>query len=65
MEKIKALLAELAAKKVCSDDSEFMVHDWAGGNIDDAYQLGCDDGERLLARQILEDLNALDNPPKS
>lgn len=25
-------------------DEEFMVNDWAGGNIDDAYELGFDDG---------------------
>lgn len=43
---------ELAAKKVGADDEEFMVNDWAGGNIDDAFSLGVDAGQAYLAREL-------------
>lgn len=38
------------------DDEEFMVDDYAGGNIDDAYQLGEQHGATQLAREILDTL---------
>ena len=31
-----------------------IIDDWAGGNIDDAYQLGETDGEAYLAERIRE-----------
>lgn len=51
---MKAHLTALAARKCWSDDKEFMVDDYAGGNIADAYSGGADDGETLLARSLLE-----------
>lgn len=54
MEKIKAELERLAACKASCDDENFMVNDYAGGNIDDAYSLGQDDGEIMLARNLLK-----------
>lgn len=46
-------LKSLARKKAHTDREDFMVDDCAGGNVDDAYYAGCDDGEILLAREIL------------
>ena len=49
----KLLVTELAEKKIAADNEDFMVDDYAGGNIDDAYSLGERAGEVLLARDIL------------
>jgi hypothetical protein len=57
MDKLKAKLEELAAKKAGFDNPDFNVYDWSGGNYDDAYSLGQDDGEISLARQLLEMLS--------
>jgi hypothetical protein len=54
-EALKEHLMEIAKKKAWSDNKEFMVDDYAGGNIDDAYYGGASDGEVLLAREILEE----------
>lgn len=42
--------------KLCTSASEedFNVYDSSGGNFDDAYQIGIDDGEIYLARHILD-----------
>lgn len=47
-----------AAKRQCwCDDPEWEgANDYAGGNIDDAYSGGREDGESLLARKVLEGL---------
>ena len=55
---VKIRTNALAFKKANTDDPEFMVNDWAGGNIDDAYALGADDGEISLARFVKETLDA-------
>lgn len=52
IEKLKA-----QAKRVAwIDDEEFMPDDYAGGNIDDAYNGGSEDGETTMARQVLKEL---------
>lgn len=56
--KMKEKLEKLAAKKCWCDDEEFMVDDYAAGNIDDAYCGGADDGEVLLARALLDEFDA-------
>jgi len=45
-------LIRLAAKSAKSEDEEFEVHAWSGGNVDDAYDLGFHDGEIVLAQVI-------------
>lgn len=50
---LKAFLQKTADKTAWLDDKEFMVDDYAGGNIDDAYSGGVSDGEILMAREIL------------
>jgi len=52
---IKAL-KNLAKRTAWSDDSEFNVSDYSGGNFDDTYSGGFDDGETYLARKILKQL---------
>ncbi len=51
--KLKASLQEVADKTAWQDDKEFMPDDYAGGNIDDAYNGGVSDGEILMARVVL------------
>lgn len=53
LEKLKTRLIKLAKQKCLSDDPEALVVEASGGNVDDAYNLGYDDGKRLLARSIL------------
>ena len=50
---MKEMLERLAARKCWCDDEEFMVEDYAAGNVEDAYDGGCDDGKSLLARNLL------------
>jgi hypothetical protein len=54
IERLKAELQRLAAKKAWCDAEQFFVDDYAGGNINDAYYGGCNDGEIILARQLLD-----------
>jgi hypothetical protein len=37
-----------------ASDEDFNVYNSSGGNFDDAYQLGVDDGEIYMARNILD-----------
>ena len=53
-ERLKMYLKKLAARECWSDHNNFMVNDYAGGNIDDAYSRGQDDGETLLARRLID-----------
>ena len=55
--KLKARLEKLAASECWSDDPDFMVDDYAAGNIDDAYYGGEHSGEVRLAREILAGLD--------
>jgi hypothetical protein len=41
---------------IFDDDEEAQIDDYAGGNIDDAYNRGSQDGECYLAREILFEL---------
>ena len=49
IEKLKLM----ANKKALYDKEDFMVDDYAGNNVDDAYWLGVDDGEIYHARRML------------
>lgn len=57
-EKLIERLKELAETRSWADglDSDNIVDDYAGGNIDDAYYGGERSGEISLARSILEEL---------
>ena len=55
VERIKKLAAKLTcAEKAEKHGEEFIPEDWAGGNFDDAYQLGCDDDAIEEARRLLD-----------
>jgi len=60
MEKLIALINAKAAEKARGDNDEFNAMDWSGGNFDDAYSIGTDDGEIFFARQLKA---LLDTPP--
>lgn len=49
-------LKELACKDAVVQHDDFLeegIDAFAGGNIDDAYGIGSDDGEIILAREVL------------
>lgn len=48
------MLENLANRQCWSDDENLIVHEYCGGNVDDAYSKGCDDGETFLARRLIE-----------
>ena len=47
-------IKEIAEQQVWSDDPEFLVDDYAGGNEDDAYYGGERAGEIQFARSVLD-----------
>lgn len=53
MNELKLYLETLAKKTTWYDDEDFSPSDYSGGNYDDAYSGGCDDGEVALARELL------------
>lgn len=54
-EQMKAKLQTLASDKCWSDEEDFEVDDYAGGNVDDAYDFGRRDGVIALARELLKE----------
>lgn len=48
-----ARLRKLAAQDADWENEEFEVHSYCGGNIDDAYQRGEEQGEIQMAREIV------------
>jgi hypothetical protein len=52
-------LRKLAAEEPHIGSEDFCPDDFAGGNIDDAWQGGMSDGEKCLASEILPDVEAL------
>lgn len=52
LDAIFALIKETAARECWPDDPEFMVYDYCGGNMDDAYEGGRDTGEVMFARRL-------------
>jgi len=52
---LKEKLTEIAQQECCCDDEEFMPDDYAGGNIDDSYYNGVNDGEVIFARKLLKE----------
>lgn len=56
---LKLKLQEIASNKAWTDELDGVdntVNDYAGGNIDDAFQGGFDSGRIEMAREILESL---------
>ena len=44
----------MANSECMIDSDDFNIQDHCGGNYDDAYSIGQDDGYALLAREILK-----------
>ncbi len=55
-EQLRGKLKKLASRECWCDDTEVIVNDCAGGNIDDAYSGGFEDGQAKLAEELLNDL---------
>lgn len=53
-EELKLYLEKVAKNTIGQDDEDFMVNDYAGGNIDDAYELGVNAGEVIFARELVK-----------
>lgn len=53
LQEIKEKLQKIADKKVLA------IYEWCGGNVDDAYQMGLNDGEIWAARETLAELEKL------
>ena len=49
-------LKKVAARQTVFDkmNDEDNIQDWSGGNFDDAYQMGIEDGKIFMARSVLE-----------
>jgi hypothetical protein len=60
-EQMIARLKELARSNCFHDDKDedVIVDDYAGGNIDDAFDLGERAGETMLARDVLLAMNIM------
>ena len=54
MEELKKRLEALANKKAYIDDEDFNAYDAGGGQYDEAFNCGVNDGEILLARDLLK-----------
>jgi len=55
---VLALIKITAAEECVSDSDDFMVDDYAGGNIDDAFHLGVACGRIDFARDVLQVIEA-------
>lgn len=53
MNELVEYLKRIASREANSDDGGFCVDDIAGGNVDDAFWAGKEEGETLLARYLL------------
>lgn len=52
--KVIALIEKTADYTTRADDTEdFNPMDFSGGNFDDCYQMGCEDGEINFARELM------------
>lgn len=52
--KVIALIEKTADYKTHTDDNDdFNPMDFSGGNFDDCYQMGCEDGEINFARELM------------
>ena len=58
IDKLKALASKQTndERATARGEEYFNVMDDSGGNFDDAYSMGTDDGEIYMARQVLDDI---------
>ena len=55
MEELVKMLKGLAKQDMRSDNDDFNPMDASGGNYDDAYSMGLEDGVVFLARRIIKE----------
>ncbi len=53
LEDLELYIRNMSKSKCMSDDPEFNINDCCGGNYDEAYSIGVDDGYALLARELI------------
>ena len=58
LETLMQTISRLAAKHIPADDADFMVYDYAGSNVDDAYEQGERAGGVLFARELMKIINS-------
>jgi hypothetical protein len=63
MEKLIEKLTLLANRKCWCEDRDFCPCDYSGGNFDDAYWGGHEDGQAQLANEILAALKEINETP--
>jgi hypothetical protein len=54
MEDLIEKLKKLAERECWRDEEDFNPYEYSGGNFDDAYYGGFEDGEACLAKMVLE-----------
>lgn len=57
IEKLKEIAESDSVFDSIHEDGYFCVNDYAGGNMDDAFSLGLEEGEIELARKLLDMMN--------
>lgn len=55
--KIRTFLEQFASRRCWFEDEGISIYDFCGGNYDDAYEGGWEDGEAFLARSLLNMLD--------
>jgi hypothetical protein len=54
MQELLETIRRIAAKKSIYDSGEYVdLYDYHGGNYDDAFSVGCTEGEIQFARELL------------
>lgn len=53
-------IVNLSKERRLSDDENFLVVDYVGSNVDDAFALGHLNGLRSLAQEIMESIEQFD-----
>ncbi len=54
IEALEAYIRKIAENEALFEDVEFNPCDFSGGNFDDAYSIGVDDGEIVFARELIK-----------
>lgn len=54
IEDLVTYLEPVTSNILPGDRDDFMIYDWAGGNLDDAYSLGVEHGRKDLASELLK-----------
>ena len=57
-DQVIAKIARKASEEVAADKDDFEVIDFAGTNVDDAFEIGVDTGEVRFARELLKILES-------